>query len=84
MELPRGGAQNPYGDLSDIIRRGGRNNTDAAPAEGGTLWRMVRSILGGALGFQSRGVMSWILRYVVLRFGASIVRTIFRRLATGR
>lgn len=79
MEMP---GRNPYGDLSDIIRRGGSSGGTAAG--GGTLWRIVRGIIGTALGFQSRGVISWILRYVVMRFGASILRTIFRRVVTGR
>ncbi len=73
---------NPYGDLSDIIRRGGA--APEAAAGGGALWRIVRGLIGGALGFQSRGILGWLFRLIVLRFGSSILRTIFRRLIGGR
>ncbi len=72
MDLPR---RNPYGDLSDIVRRGGSGSA----VGGNPLWRVIRNVLGTALGFQSRGVVSWILRYVVVRFGSKILRTVLRR-----
>ncbi len=72
--------RNTYGDLSDVIRRGGAN----ANAGGSPLWRMVRNVLGGALGFQSRGVAGWIVRVVVLRYGWSMLRTVLRRAFMGR
>lgn len=72
--------RNPYGELSDVIRRGGSaGNTGGSP-----LWRVIRSVIGAALGFQSRGIVSWIVRYVVFRFGSSILRTVLRRVFTGR
>lgn len=81
-EIPsRTPGENPYGDLSDIIRRGG---TPAPGTGGGTLSSMIRGILGSILGFQSRGVLGWILRFVVLRYGMSIVRWFFSRLLSGR
>ena len=53
--------RNPYGDLPDIIR-GGRPAESAAPSGG---W----SAKGG--------VISWIIRAVLLRYGWSILRAIF-------
>ena len=70
------GGNNPYGDLSDIIRRGG--NAGGAAAAGGGLFSIIRSILGGALGFSAKGgVLGWIFRAVILRYGWNIVRAIF-------
>lgn len=81
--LPSDSGSNPYGDLSDIIR-GGRSAGGAVPS-GGSLGGIIRDMLGGALGFPGRGgVMSWIFRAVVLRYGWSIVRAIFGGLLGGR
>jgi len=79
----RGGAarraNNPYGDLSDSLRRqGGR------VSQNGSLANIIRSILGSVLGFQSNGLMSWILRMIVMRYGWSILRFIVSRLFTVR
>jgi hypothetical protein len=74
---PDGGSagNNPYGDLSDIIRRGGNAGTVAGG--GGMLWNIIRSMLSGALGFSTKGgVIGWIFRAVILRYGWGIVRTI--------
>lgn len=78
---PRGGgsAPNQYDDLSDIIRRGGQQapgGGSGGGAGGGGLANIIRTILGAILGFQSRGLLSWIIRYVVVRYGANIVRTL--------
>lgn len=70
------GGSNPYSDLSDTIRNGG------AVASG--LPGLIRSILGGLLGFQSRGALSWILRFIVIRWGWPILRTILGGLIGGR
>lgn len=70
------GGDNPYSDLSDTIRNGG---TLASGLPG-----LIRSILGGLLGFQSRGVIGWILRFVVMRWGWTILRTILGGLIGGR
>lgn len=70
------GGNNPYSDLSDSIRNGG-GAANGLPA-------LIRSILGGLLGFQSRGVISWILRFVVMRFGWPILRTILGSLFGSR
>ena len=77
MQLP---GRNPYGDLSDIIRRGG----PAASVGGSPLWSIVRSVLGGVLGFQSRGIMGWLFRMIVLRWGWSLARSIIGRVVLGR
>ena len=46
--------------------------------QGGALWSIIRSMLGGALGFSTKGgVMGWIFRAIILRYGMSIVRAIF-------
>ncbi len=70
---------NPYEDLSDVIRKGGSQ----APS-GGSLGNIVRDILGGVLGFQSKGVIGWILRLIVMRWGWGLVQNILRRLLMGR
>lgn len=61
---------NPYGELSEAIRRRGTR------VEGASLGRTVRDILGNALGFRSRGLIGWIIQFIVLRYGASILRMI--------
>ena len=76
MQTP---GRNPYGDLSDIIRRGGSAPGASAGSGGSPLWRMVRSVLGSALGFQSRGVMGWLLRVVLMRYGWRILTALLRR-----
>ncbi len=70
--------RNPYGDLSDMIRRGG------GQVGGGSLWNIVRSVLGGLMGFRSNSIVGWIIRMVVMRYGWSIARFIFGRLLLGR
>ena len=79
--LPTGNGRgnNPYGDLSDILRRGGQAPSNAAPGVGG-LWSIVRNVLGGALGFRNRGILGWIVQFVVMRWGWKLLqRLIFRR-----
>jgi hypothetical protein len=102
-DRPRGigRANNPYGDLSDIIRRGGKslpggieaprapsggNNggTIKLPPGGGSLDTIIRDVLGGIAGFQSKGVLGWIIRYVLVRWGWNFIQSILRRLLTGR
>lgn len=68
-----GGGTGPLDDLSDVLRRGGQSVPGTG---GGGLAGIIRSILGAVLGFQSRGVISWILRYVVMRYGWTILRTL--------
>lgn len=73
---------NPYGDLSDILRRGQLPGGAKIPdmgggaAGGGALWSIVRGLLGSILGFQSKGLLSWILRVVVAKYGWAILKGI--------
>lgn len=68
---------NPYGDLSDILRRGGR--LDGAPAG-----RTIRDMLGGLLGFGSSGFVGWLLRLLFMRFGWNLMKRILGRVLLGR
>lgn len=89
LPLPTGlpddaSGRNPYGDLSDIIR-GGRPVGGGSAPSGGGLGNIIRDMLGGALGFPGRsGVMSWIVRAVLLRYGWSILRALFGSVLGGR
>ena len=68
---------NPYGNIADSIRRGGSN---AGPVSGG-----IRDILGGLLGFgSSKGWIGWIIKFLVLRFGWTILRSVLRGVLGGR
>jgi hypothetical protein len=83
---------NPYDDLSDVIRRGGvrvpggeqGGGSPGGSTGGGSLDNVIRDILGGAFGFQNKGIVSWIIQYVVLRYGWRIVQFVLRRLMGGR
>ena len=67
--------RNPYGDLSDVIRGGRPSATQ--PTGGTSLPNIIRDMLGGALGYSTKGgVMGWIFRAVILRYGWSILRSI--------
>ena len=79
MELPGSGG-NPYGELSDVIRRGG----GGASVGGSSLWSLVRGVLGGILGFQSRGIMGWLFRLIVMRWGWQLLTRVLGRVFTGR
>jgi uncharacterized protein YidB (DUF937 family) len=95
--LERG--SNPYGDLSDVIRRGGtklpRGQTPSAPRSpsgggielpqgGGSLETVIRDLLGSVLGFQNKSVIGWILRIIIVRWGWGFIQSILRRLLLGR
>ena len=95
-----GRANNPYGDLSDIIRRGGKSlpggieaprapsggngGRVTLPPRGGSLDTIIRDVLGGIAGFQSKGILGWIIRYFLVRWGWNFIQSILRRLLTGR
>lgn len=93
---------NPYGDLSDILRRGGfripgGSGSGRTPAPsggggsggsglpdlgsggGGLLETIVRNVLGNVLGYQPKGVIGWIIRLILVRWGWSFVRSLLRR-----
>lgn len=77
---------NSYDDLSDVIRRGGRApGGSGAPGQGGgSLASLVRAILGAILGFQSRGIIGWLIRLIVIRWGWNLIRRILTRILFGR
>ena len=80
-----GRANNPYGDLSDIIRKGGTSLPGgAAGGGGGALSTIVRSVLGALLGFQSRGFIGWLVRLIVVRWGWGILRWLVGRVLLRR
>ena len=73
LPLPGGNPpqDNPYGDLSDTLRR--RGNAPA-PDGGGSLWSVVRNGLGGLLGFGGSGLFGWLVRLAVLKLGWPLLR----------
>lgn len=73
--LPR---SNPYGNLPDVIRDGSH------AVDGNPLGPMVRDVLGSSLGFQSKGILSWIVRLIVLRWGWGLVQRVVQRMLAGR
>ena len=70
-------ANNPYGDLSDILRRGGNLG-------GGNIGGTIRDMLAGALGFKNKGVISWLIRLLIMRFGWNILKRVLGRAFAGR
>lgn len=73
--LPGPSSDNPYGDLSDILRRGGRLPS-GEQAGGRGLGSVVRDTIGSALGFGKKGLLGWIIQLVLLRWGWSFLRRI--------
>lgn len=69
-----GRSRNGYDDLSDVLRRQQR------PLQSNPLWNIARQILSSVLGFQSKGVIGYIVRFIVYRYGWSILRMVFGRL----
>lgn len=70
----------PFDDISDILRRGSRMPVSG----GGTAWSVVRNALGSLLGFTSRGVIGWLVRLIVVRFGWRILRRLLGGVLPGR
>jgi hypothetical protein len=68
-ESPGSTGRSPFDDISDILRRGAGPKVD-----GQSLQRSVRDLIGGVLGFSSRGIISWILRLIFVRFGWGILK----------
>lgn len=73
---------NPYGDLSDIIRKG--KLPEGANLPSGSPGGIVRDILGGLLGFQGRGLMGWIIQLIIYRWGWGILKRILGGMFRGR
>ena len=77
MNPQRDRGDNPYGDLGDVLQRGGGGS--------GPLGQIVRNIFGGMLGFGNKGgIVSWIIRFIIMRWGWQILSLIVRRVLTGR
>ena len=74
-----GRTRTQYDDLSDVIRRGG-----GQPMQSNPLWGIVRTVLGSILGFKSNGITGWIIRFIVYRWGWSILKAIIGRAFRGR
>lgn len=68
----------PFGNLPDVLRRGGQS------VDGRPLGEVVRGQVGSTLGFPSTGIIGWIIRLIVLRWGWGLVSGLLRRLLTGR
>ena len=81
------GGRSPFDDLSDILRRGGRGRAGGSTGQlpgGGALGKILRDALGSALGYRNSGIMGWIIRYFVMRYGWRIVSWFFGRMLGGR
>ena len=73
-----GGQRSPYQDISDIFRRR-RTPGPSAPSKGG-LGNIIRDALGSALGYRNRGVMGWIVRFLLVRFAWPFLRSVLGRI----
>ena len=93
VPMDSGGGGSRYDDLSDILRRGGFkiprgevNLPDSIPGNipgaegGGPLGTLIRAILGAILGFQSRGLIGWLVRLIVMRWGWGFLQRILGRI----
>ena len=69
-----GQSRNGYDDLSDVLRRKQR------PLQSNPLWNIARQVLGSVLGFQSKGVVGYVIRFVIYRYGWSILKMVFGRI----
>lgn len=69
---PAEGGNNPFENLPDIIRRGGTQ----VPG-GGSLEEMIRSIVGGLLGFKNRGMIGNIVQALIIRWLVNLARRFF-------
>jgi hypothetical protein len=73
-----GNTRNRYDDLSDILKRQG------GPMKANPLWSIVREIIGSAMGFQSKGIIGYIVRFLVYRYGWRILSAVLGGLFGGR
>lgn len=72
INAPADRGPNPLDDLSDVVRRGAPSMSPSA----GPLGNVIRDILGGVLGFQNKGVLSWLFSLIVTRWGWSILKRV--------
>lgn len=77
--VPTTRRRNRYDDLSDVLRRG-----PTKTPQGGSLEKLIRSILGNLLGYGNRGIIGSIIRVMLLRWGWTILRRILGRIIPGR
>lgn len=81
--LRRGGFRIPGGgrriELPDNLPGNIELPGNVGGAGGGVLYNIFRTLLGALLGFQSRGLLSWLIRLVVLRWGWGFVQKILGR-----
>lgn len=97
-EMPSAGRGSRYDDLGDVLERGGfklpkeRGGLDLPgnlpSGGGGSLDGIIRALLAALLGFQSRGIIGWIVRLIVMRWGwgflQRILGQVLGRVLTGR
>jgi hypothetical protein len=76
-------SDNPFENLPDIIRRGGVQVPGGGDG-GGALENVIRSILGGLLGFGNRGTVGTIVQMFILRWVMNLVRRVLARGIGGR
>ncbi len=69
-----GRSRNQYDDLSDVLTR------RQGPFQTNPMWSIVRELLGTVLGFQSKGIVGWIIRFFLYRYGWTILKMIFGRM----
>ncbi|MEO1695090.1 MAG: DUF937 domain-containing protein [Pseudomonadota bacterium] len=84
-------ARTRWDDVGDILvggrDRSGQKQPQQQPRGGGLsrggMGKTIRDALGGALGYRNQGIVGWIIRFIVMRYGwrilSSLVRAFFRR-----
>ncbi len=75
INAPAERGPNPYEDLSDVVRRSAPPMSPSA----GPLGNVIRDMLGGLLGFQNKGVLSWLFTFLAYRWGGAILKRILGR-----
>lgn len=82
--LRRGGFKLPRGNDGGGRSREGLPDSDdggsGGAGGGGALYDIIRAVLGALLGFQSRGLIGWLVRLVVLRWGWGFVQRVLGRI----
>jgi hypothetical protein len=66
-----------FPQLPDVVRRGG---TQIPGPQGGSLEDIIRSILGGLLGFKNTGILGWIMNIIFSRWFLSIAGWLLARM----
>jgi Bacterial protein of unknown function (DUF937) len=69
-----GQSRNGYDDLSDMLTR------RQGPLQSNPLWHVARQVIGSLLGFKSKGIIGYVIRFLVIRYGWSILRMVFGRM----